>query len=83
MIDPRALAALADTWISLGAPIRRLSDYIAVALLRVSAARTVMEIVGERRRLRIARLVLHATCVILVAVLLSIGAYARMAVTCH
>ncbi|MHB2169253.1 hypothetical protein [Alsobacter sp. R-9] len=76
-VDEASLSALAGTWIQLGAPVRRMSDYIAVALLRVTAARIVASLARERRRLRMARIALHASCGVLTVLLIGSGAVLR------
>ncbi len=77
-IDRDAVRRLAAQWIAAGAPIQRISQYIAVAILRVAETAMVASLAEQRRRLAMIRIVVHVLCGVLVAGLVAFGVADRL-----
>ena len=68
-IDAAAMRELASDWLAAGAPVPRITDYLAIALLKLTARTVLRDIGRELKRQRRARFAIHASCASLLLVL--------------
>lgn len=61
-IDPQAMRDLARNWLAAGAPVPRITELLAIALLKLTARTVRRAIAIELRRQRRTRFALHASC---------------------
>ncbi len=61
-VDPEEIRSLARDWLAIGAPIARISDCLAVVLLRLAARGIVRRAAAEFRRQRFLRIAVHVSC---------------------
>jgi len=61
-IDPHAMRELARAWLAVRAPVPRISEYVAIALLKLTARTIRRDVARDQRRRRRHRFAIHASC---------------------